>query len=485
MQEPEGDNNPDEVQCEKCKLWSHMECLSPDVDWNDPDIHFMCKRCRVETDSPTPSFESGQTIMVPSPLVPDWKADGVLWYPATFVERHADRARKHDEYEFRWFKCFDGTLFDSSEPTALPVLLLQTFKRSRKFCLEIKDVQLTEHQVFSCSFAWIWAHQPIQIGSVRLPHFLDPSSEDHQNPALSELFDAALPLVAEILEVFTNDHPIVAHFNKYFAGKKMIERSRGAGNWMGSFGIVPTPELEEVLAPPLTRLLSHNGLSHLLEPERNQRVMGMGSALLQLLAVQVELKEEPNLNGDLLDDLLDGRVFGCPSDGDLALNAMFAAVASDAVNSGEAAKRMLNFRNQHAIYDEDYRPPTYRRDDASQFKPREAILVNTKRKGDGDINGEKPSKRANRAGGKAKTRDGSGSREKVLVVASAGHNGINGDDPEAVLSMWRIDLECLEGRSYMPLRSHIASKYREADMFLPKFEEASSGFKINMRKLGP
>jgi hypothetical protein len=83
---------------------------------------------------------------------------------------------------------------------------------------------------------------------------------------------------------------------------------------------------------------------------------------------------------------------------------MFAAVASDAVNSGEAAKRVLNFRNQHAIYDEDYRPPTYRRDDASQFKPREAILVNTKRKGDGDINGEKPSKRANRAGGKAKVK---------------------------------------------------------------------------------
>ncbi|KAJ7248024.1 hypothetical protein C8J57DRAFT_1234066 [Mycena rebaudengoi] len=115
-----------------------------------------------------------------------------------------------------------------------------------------------------------------------------------------------------------------------------------------------------------------------------------------------EGRSRTHLNGDLLDDLLDGRVSGCPSDGDLALNAVFAAVASDAVNSGEAAKRMLNFRSQHAIYDEDYRPPTYRRDDASQFKPREAILVSTKRKGDGDINGEKPSNRANRTCGKDK-----------------------------------------------------------------------------------
>jgi hypothetical protein len=73
----------------------------------------------------------------------------------------------------------------------------------------------------------------------------------------------------------------------------------------------------------------------------------------------VELKEDPNLNGDLLDDLLDGRVSGRPSDGDLALNAMFAAVASDAVNSGEAAKRVLNFRNQHAIYDDDYVSATH------------------------------------------------------------------------------------------------------------------------------
>ncbi|KAJ7207665.1 hypothetical protein C8J57DRAFT_1258053 [Mycena rebaudengoi] len=39
---------PNEVQCEKCRFWSHMRCLahtSPGTDWNDPDIHFICIIC--------------------------------------------------------------------------------------------------------------------------------------------------------------------------------------------------------------------------------------------------------------------------------------------------------------------------------------------------------------------------------------------------------------------------------------------------------
>jgi hypothetical protein len=48
MQDPDGDDDPEEVQCEKCRLWAHIGCLATDVDWNDPDVEFVCKRCRVD-----------------------------------------------------------------------------------------------------------------------------------------------------------------------------------------------------------------------------------------------------------------------------------------------------------------------------------------------------------------------------------------------------------------------------------------------------
>lgn len=50
VQEPEGDDDPDEVQCEKCKYWSHFRCY-PGVNWNDPQNRFICRRCRVELDA--------------------------------------------------------------------------------------------------------------------------------------------------------------------------------------------------------------------------------------------------------------------------------------------------------------------------------------------------------------------------------------------------------------------------------------------------
>jgi hypothetical protein len=45
MQEPDGDDDPEEVQCQQCKLWAHIKCLAADVDWNDPKVEFICRRC--------------------------------------------------------------------------------------------------------------------------------------------------------------------------------------------------------------------------------------------------------------------------------------------------------------------------------------------------------------------------------------------------------------------------------------------------------
>jgi hypothetical protein len=46
MQEPDGDDDPEEVQCENCKLWAHIACLTSLVDWNDLQVKFICERCR-------------------------------------------------------------------------------------------------------------------------------------------------------------------------------------------------------------------------------------------------------------------------------------------------------------------------------------------------------------------------------------------------------------------------------------------------------
>ncbi|KAJ7131757.1 hypothetical protein C8R43DRAFT_956965 [Mycena crocata] len=190
---------------------------------------------------------------------------------------------------------------------------------------------------------------------------------DHSNPRLSAIFEAAIPQVAEILAAWDNAHPVIAKF----------ERRRKAGDWMSTLrSLVPTPELEVVLAPPLATLMEHRLLAELVDDERNARALGVGSALLQLLAVQIELEEPLNLNGDLISDLRDRTVVPCPTDGDKALEAMF--VAAPGVNSSNLAawlKKMLRFKKAHTIFDQEFCPPTFRREYPPQSAPTLAIPV--------------------------------------------------------------------------------------------------------------
>ncbi|KAJ7937873.1 hypothetical protein B0H13DRAFT_2302347 [Mycena leptocephala] len=187
--------------------------------------------------------------------------------------------------------------------------------------------------------------------------------------------------------------PVTWDFNKYFApieGKKKKTPNENTDDWMRSCGLVVTPELEVVLEPALEKLMKHEDLAHLRDADRNTHVLAVGSALLQLLAVQQELDEPLNLNGDLLGDLLDDRVNYSPYDGVAGLAAMFSSVAG----AGPAlADRMLKFNSEHVSWDDDFRHPTFRRDEASRFKPTAPIPVVVKRKGEEEIEGEPPSKR--------------------------------------------------------------------------------------------
>ncbi|KAJ7728301.1 hypothetical protein DFH07DRAFT_782265 [Mycena maculata] len=99
---------------------------------------------------------------------------------------------------------------------------------------------------------------------------------------------------------------VVANFNECSPGNTTVERSRKWALWLQSLDLVPTPKLEEA--------------------ERNERVMGVSAALLQLLAVQNDLGELLNLNGDILNDILDCRATRRHNDGKGAVAAMFAAI---------------------------------------------------------------------------------------------------------------------------------------------------------------
>ncbi|KAJ6471617.1 hypothetical protein C8R47DRAFT_1324929 [Mycena vitilis] len=140
-----------------------------------------------------------------------------------------------------------------------------------------------------------------QIGQIRLPFYLKSDYPGHENPVLSSIFDAALPTVAKILADWRNGNRVVEAFNDCISGSRGIDMHRKPTLFLEAFGLIPTPELEAVLFDALSRLMRpHPELENLAEDECNRRVMGVGSALFQLLAIQHELGEPLNLNGDLI-----------------------------------------------------------------------------------------------------------------------------------------------------------------------------------------
>ncbi|KAJ6523199.1 hypothetical protein B0H19DRAFT_1277063 [Mycena capillaripes] len=330
---PEGDDDPDEVQCEKCKFWSHFKCY-PGVNWNARKERFICRGCHEEIAAEF--FQPDQIVMLP--LLEggkNWKDPDVLWFPARFVQHHKKRKGQFNEYEFHWLECNDGTVYYSALSN-LPILILRTVFRSPKFLQELEEVQLTTDQ----------------IGNIRLPFYMKPDA-GHINPTLSSIFDAALSQISEILAGWSTQYPVIKSFNRYFSQKKKHLRNREAGEWMRTLRLVPTPELETVLSTSLISLMTHSVLSDLVEEECNTRVMGVGSVLLQFLAIQNELGEPLNLNGDLLEDLVDGSIVACPPDGNEALNAMFSAIPSVSTKSADLVQQMLAFNRSHTIFDEE------------------------------------------------------------------------------------------------------------------------------------
>ncbi|KAJ7631566.1 hypothetical protein DFH06DRAFT_1140371 [Mycena polygramma] len=114
-----------------------------------------------------------------------------------------------------------------------------------------------------------------------------------------------------------------------------------------------------------------------------------------LLAIQHELGEPLNLNGDLISDLWEESVVPDRMDGTAALTAMFGSIALKA--NIPVDQQMLRFNRDHTIYDRDFRPPSFRRMLPSIRPPCASITVvlpgELKRAGSPLSEDEKPPKR--------------------------------------------------------------------------------------------
>ncbi|KAJ7740792.1 hypothetical protein B0H16DRAFT_1728796 [Mycena metata] len=401
---PEGDDDPNEVQCGRCKFWSHFECY-PGTDWNDENEDFFCQTCREEIR--LEFYEPGTIAMLPAPQS-DWKDKKTLWYPAKFIKRHKSRANGPHEYEFEWSACLDGTLYNT-EFSSVPELR-RIYHRDREFLEAIQYVKLGDKQ----------------IGNIRLPFYKDTNFEDHENPVLTFIFNAAIPQIAKILATWDEQQSAIQSLST-FAGSKHINRVQKSSEWMVALGLELTPELEAVLAPANIRLLHHENLAHLHYEERLARVTGIGSALLHFLVVQQELKEPLNPNGDLVNDLWDKSVIACSDDGKAALHAMYGAVNDGVLPGANESQRMLRFFDRHTIFDTHWRPPLYRRVRKSQFASNEAILVTvstvSKRKAEEQLESLKGPKRSKLEGRKtAKAEQKTKKSGAGAIIAAPGNN---------------------------------------------------------------
>ncbi|KAJ6611620.1 hypothetical protein B0H10DRAFT_2192856 [Mycena sp. CBHHK59/15] len=358
---PEGDNDPDEVQCRLCGWWSHT------------------------------GFEPGDIIMMPNPRAPDWTASDVLWYPAKFIKRYERSAKTKREYKFEWLDCNDYSVHEPDDSVA-PFLLVQTYYQSRAYCTEIMDVTLT----------------PEKVGKIRLPFFMNPSDRAvHENPRLSAIFELAITPLSLILARFEDSHPVIKKYNHYFSGKTSEARRRASVDWLGRFHLYPTPELECLILAAQQRLITHPNLTELPGFERNERIWGVGSALLQILAIQDQLGEPLNLNGDTIDDLTDKSIVFCPVEGVAALTSMLVSTDPAALkakkrwSTEQLSRYQVRFNADHVTYDPTLRPPIFHRVKPSNTKPTEAIILEDaevsarpgKRKNIGNSLDEKPVKK--------------------------------------------------------------------------------------------
>ncbi|KAJ6517243.1 hypothetical protein C8R47DRAFT_1205479 [Mycena vitilis] len=235
------------------------------------------------------------------------------------------------------------------------------FRQDRAFCEEVLKLALRPEQIGVIRHPAYWTHCP---------------PEDHP---LVKIFESAMVPLTALLKCFSDDHPVVLSYNSFFMDAPEGDRDARVQEWLQTFLADPTPELTALMQRPLKKLEDFRVLA-VPGRERHYRVIGVGQAMLQILALQHELEEPLDLNGDMFEDLVDKDIFPVTMQAHHAIYAMFRAKNPkqlrhkrhwDSSSFNKAAKQ---FSNTHAIVDPNYHPATYLRPGSRESRrPRVAV----------------------------------------------------------------------------------------------------------------
>ncbi|KAJ7048915.1 hypothetical protein C8F01DRAFT_1379362 [Mycena amicta] len=291
------DDDEPAVQCEVCAFWTHEDCLTEylgydfSMAWDDDEVQYKCPGC---DRNPEKLFYFQEMVMLPDPNAGDtWQTDdSVMWYPAK-AGVVASRRRQ----VFHWAECIQW-------PPGSEKLAENTPSYDQRFCKAIRE------------------HGPLkrqQLCQIICPSTVmtKDSWKPPPNHPLRIVFTAALPSLGNLLAEYSDSHPVIESYSTYFLFKNTECRDNPARwtpyvrRWLRSVHLDVTPELEILLKEPLEQLLQalqqrgpELGLDN---DDCMRRVYGVGSAMLQLLAVQHDLQEPYDLNGDTFLDMQSDR----------------------------------------------------------------------------------------------------------------------------------------------------------------------------------
>lgn len=310
--------------------------------------------------------------MLPDPRVKDqWRGENVLWYPARFIKHNAHTRIAKNEFQFRFLECvgWPRTEDELMRPS-------RHYSQDRSFCEEILKVALRPEQVSMLSINWCKSLNSAQMGTIRFPAFADEKPpEDHP---LIKIFDAAAAPLAQLLTSFPDDHPVVNSYNRFFADRPEDDRDDCVEKWLPAGFNEPFKELTTLMERSLEKLQDFRRVS-VPGRERQRRVIGVGRAMLQVLALQHELKESLNLNGDTFEELVERAIVPADMEWKEGLWAMVFATRPkqlihkrywDKEGFGDVVRQL----DSHVVYDPTFRPPTYNRMEERQSRRPAMVL---------------------------------------------------------------------------------------------------------------
>ncbi|KAK7015356.1 hypothetical protein R3P38DRAFT_3496931 [Favolaschia claudopus] len=205
-----------------------------------------------------------------------------------------------------------------------------------------------------------------KLGKIRIPCFY--SSDPPQDHDLVGIFDAALPLLVKLLTTLPGEHPVINSYNKFFEDRPEHHRDseKQISQWLPGGPDQPSAELIALMLRPIEKL-QYSRPASVSNEEWNRRILGIGTTLLQLLAIQHELEEPLNLNGDIFVDLVEDEVKAADSEVAEAERAMILALDLKVLrhrkywDKQRLTRHIEHFEKHHTTFDATYRPATYLR----------------------------------------------------------------------------------------------------------------------------